>query len=113
MKRHRVVISPDAEQHLSDLQEYIASKTSVRIARKFLRRLTAEIYSLGPVPYRGQSRDGLVSTLRTIGFARSVSIVFEVLKDDRRVNIVAVLYRGRSPSEAYRYENKDETFDEL
>jgi len=76
MKHYQVVISPEADRDLKDLKQYIASKSSIRVAKRFVARITDEALSLGSFPHRGEARQGLRSELRTLGVARSVSLIF-------------------------------------
>jgi toxin ParE1/3/4 len=107
MKHFRVNFSLEAKEHLRDLRDYIAERASKPIARRYLEAILRECESLSLTPYRGESRLGLQGGLRTVGFRGSISILFRIQPEEGSVDIAAILYRGRLPSEAHRYEHRE------
>jgi plasmid stabilization system protein ParE len=89
----QVIFSPAAEMDLAEIEEYLALRFSQRNAERFVRRIVRECLSLANAPRRGTRRDDVRSGVRTVGFERRVSIVFEVT--DGVVVILGVYYGGR------------------
>ena len=93
---YRVVFSPEAEEQIQRLEDYIAEAASPDVARAYLNRLVGACISLGAGPYRGTSRDDIRPGLRSTGFERRVIIYFFVGADT--VTIAELLYAGRQLS---------------
>jgi toxin ParE1/3/4 len=100
-----VVYSPEAQQDLRSIFDYIRDESSVDRAADFVRRIQAACDDLALFPHRGTARDDLPEGVRVIGYAKRVSIAFRV--DQDRVTIARVLYGGRDLASALR--QADET----
>ena len=93
---YAVIFSAPAEADLFAIYDYIAQRAGAAIALRFVESI--EIYCLGfaHAPERGMRRDDLRPGLRTVGFRRRATILFEVDIAARRVVIHGVYYGGRS-----------------
>lgn len=89
----RVVFTPLAERQLEDLYAYIADRSSEQIAEAYVARIVASCKKLGSFPNRGTRHDDILPGLRTIGFARRVTIAFLILPDS--VLVEGIFYGGQ------------------
>lgn len=103
MKKHRVVFRPRAEADLFALHDYIAGNAGRAVAGAYIDRIETACLALETFPRRGKRRDDIRPGLRTIGFERRATIVFQVLKTE--VVIVRVLFGGRDFARALRDED--------
>ena len=90
---HRVAFRPAAEADLTALHDFIARRSGPHVAKGFIDRIETACLSLEAFPRRGTAREDIGPGLRTMGFERRATIVFQVKKKD--VVIVRVLYGGR------------------
>jgi toxin ParE1/3/4 len=93
---YTVIISAAAEADLVAIFDYIAERAGERIASRFVDRIEAYCNGFATAPVRGTSRSDLRPGLRTVGFRRRATILFEVDHQQRRVIIHGVYYGGRS-----------------
>ena len=92
---YTVIFSAPAEADLFAIYDYIAERAGGAIALRFVESI--ETYCLDfAMPERGMRRDDLRPGLRTVGFRRRATILFEVDSAARRVVIHGVYYGGRS-----------------
>ncbi len=94
MKRHRVVVSDEAQRDLFVLFDWIENLADERQARSYLLRLKRFTQSLEMASERGRQRNDIRSGMRVIGFERRVTIVFAIADD--RVLIVRYFGFGRN-----------------
>jgi toxin ParE1/3/4 len=88
-----VSFRPEAESDLFNLYDYIAEEAGPAIAGGYIDRIEAACMALATFPERGTDRDEIRPGLRTIGFERRATIIFQVVGQE--VLIVRVLYGGR------------------
>ncbi len=91
-----VIFSRSAEDDLFAIYDYIAERAGADIALRFVERIESYCRGFDTAPERGTRRDDLRPNLRTVGFRRRATILFEV---DRRRNLVVIhgiYYSGRS-----------------
>ena len=93
MKRYEVSFRPQAEADLFDLYRYIARESGTAVAGAYIDRIETACLALETFPERGTRRDDLRLGLRTMGFERRATIVFQVM--EREVIIVRIFYGGR------------------
>lgn len=93
MKRAGVVFSPEAEQQLVSLYDYIAGQASPAVATKFVGAIVDRCESLGDMPRQETARGDLRPGLRTISYRRRVVIAYAVEKPT--LTIVGVYYGGQ------------------
>ncbi|HEV8027211.1 MAG TPA: type II toxin-antitoxin system RelE/ParE family toxin [Stellaceae bacterium] len=93
MKKFKVTFRPLAENDLFRLYEYISEQSGHERAAGYIDRIEATCRDLETFPNRGTRRNDIRPDLRTMGFERRVTIVFEVKKTE--VVIVRILYGGQ------------------
>jgi toxin ParE1/3/4 len=93
MKRFRLSFRPLAEADLFDLYRDIAEQAGVAIAGAYIDRIEAACRTLETFPERGTRRDDIRPGVRTMGFERRATIVFQVRRSD--VVIIRIFYGGQ------------------
>ncbi len=89
----KMVFSPEAEDHLIQLFNFIASNASPSIAHAYTSAIVERCEHLGDMPLQGIARDDIRPGLRTAFFRRRVVIAYAV--DEARVTILAIFYGGQ------------------
>jgi toxin ParE1/3/4 len=105
VRRYEVRFRPRAEADLIELYRYIRTESGAEVAGAYIDRIEAACLSLETFPERGTRRDDIRPGLRTMGFERRATIVFQVLIDE--VVIVRIFYGGRDYERWFR-RNPDE-----
>ena len=93
---YTVVFSASAEADLIAIYDYIAERAGATIALRFVESIEAYCLGFEHTPERGTRRDSLRKGLRTVGFQRRATILFEVDNTEQQVVIHGVHYAGRS-----------------
>ena len=93
---YTVIFSAPAEADLFAIYDYIAERAGGAIALRFVESIETYCLDFAQMPERGMRRDDLRPGLRTVGFRRRATILFEVDSAARRVVIHGVYYGGRS-----------------
>ena len=93
MKAYAVGFRPRAEADLFELYDHIAAESGRAVAGNYIDRIEAACMALAHFPKRGTQRHDIRPGLRTIGFERRATIVFQVTKDE--VVIVRIFYGGQ------------------
>jgi toxin ParE1/3/4 len=91
-----VLISDAAEGDLLAIYQFIAERAGPTVAFRFIERIEAYCRSFDVAPERGTRRDDLRPGLRTVGYRRRATILFEVDRGLKHVIIHGVYYGGRS-----------------
>ena len=89
----RVIFSPEAEEQLADLYQYIASAASPGIAECYVSTIIAYCETLETFPLRGAQRDDIRPGLRITNYKGRTVIAFAV--DASQVSILGVFYGGQ------------------
>ena len=89
----RVIFSPEAEEQLADLYQYIASAASPGIAERYVSTIIAYCETLETFPLRGAQRDDIRPGLRITNYKGRTVIAFAV--DASQVSILGVFYGGQ------------------
>jgi len=89
-----VVFTPQAQDDLFHLYDFIADRSSPLRALRYIDRIEHTCLSLRSLPERGTLREDLRPGLRVMGFERRVLIAFRIAGDS--VAILRNLYGGRS-----------------
>lgn len=89
----RVIFSPEAEEQLADLYQYIASAASSGIAERYVSTIIAYCETLETFPLRGAQRDDIRPGLRITNYKGRTVIAFAV--DASQVSILGVFYGGQ------------------
>jgi toxin ParE1/3/4 len=99
-----VVFTPEAQDDLLDLYDYISDHSNSTRALGYITRIEKVCMSLQRLPNRGTLREDLRPGLRVIGFERRILIAFRV--DDDSVAVLRILYGGRNVSLAFPKSDK-------
>jgi plasmid stabilization system protein ParE len=97
---HTVHFTPEARDQLDKLEVDISGAASPAVAARYVDSIVDHCEKLQTFPQRGTRRDDLRPGLRTLGFRRRVTILFEVADDT--VNIIGVYYGGQDYEAALR-----------
>lgn len=95
MKTYQVVFTPEAENHLVSLYEYIAEHGSPVVAARYTDAIVAYCEGFATLPHRGTQRDDVRPGLRITNYKRRAVIAFEVNEATHTVAILGVFYGGR------------------
>ena len=90
---YEVALTPDAEDQLNEIEEFIAYEASPAIAARYVEAILGRCESLAEFPRRGTLRDDLRPGIRTLSFRRRVTIAYVV--EEVRVVVVGIFYAGR------------------
>nr|WP_246544843.1 type II toxin-antitoxin system RelE/ParE family toxin [Ancylobacter dichloromethanicus] len=82
------------------MEAHIAGVGSPTVAARYVDSIVDYCENLWTFPHRGTRRDDLRPGLRTLGYRRRVTILFEV--SDDTVNIIGVFYGGQDYEAALR-----------
>lgn len=103
MKKFEVAFRPAAEADLLGLYRYIAEEAGRAIAGAYIDRLEKACMELETFPVRGTRRDDIRPGIRTMGFERRATIVFQVTETE--AVIVRIFYGGQDYEGALRGED--------
>ncbi|KQR33660.1 plasmid stabilization protein [Rhizobium sp. Leaf155] len=102
MKRHMVRLTPEAQNDLVSIYDYIVDVSGPsRVADRYLDRIGKFLSGLSVFPERGTLRDDVRDGLRIIGFERNASVAFIV--EDESIIVLRILGKGQE----FRQANKD------
>jgi toxin ParE1/3/4 len=93
VKAYRVRFLPLARQHLTEIYDFIAERSSPETAFGYITRIETFCRSLKDFPERGSPRDEIRPGLHVVAFERRVTVAFTAIAED--VRIIAILYGGR------------------
>lgn len=93
---YTVIFSTQAEADLFAIYDYIAERAGAEIALRFAESIEEYCLGFARTPERGIKRDDLRPGLRTVGFRRRATILFQVDRAAQRVVIHGIYYAGRS-----------------
>ena len=93
-------IERHAPTALVALYRYIAEDSGLAIAGSYIDRIEAACLALVTFPKRGIRQDDIRLGLRTMGFERRATIVFQVTATE--VTIVRIFYNGQDYESALR-----------
>jgi len=105
MRRFEVSFRPLAEADLLALYRHIAESAGLAVAGATLDRTEAACLALETFPERGTQREDIRPGLRTMGFERRATIVFQVTGG--AVVILRVFHGGQDFERALRGERED------
>lgn len=88
-----VIFSPEAEQDLLQIYDFIADAANAERAYSYVERIRTYCMEFNLFPERGTRRNDLRPGLRTVGFERRVTIAFHIAPEI--VSIDRILYAGR------------------
>ncbi len=93
MKVRAVFFSPEAEEDLVQIYEWVASAANLNVALGYINRIERKCTALDLASNRGHARDDIRLGLRTISFERNLTIAFTVT--DQSVTILRIFSGGR------------------
>jgi toxin ParE1/3/4 len=91
-----VLITKSAEADLLAIYDYIAERVGADTAHRFASRIEEYCLGMANTPERGTRRNDLRPGLRTVGFRRRATILFQLDRQARKVVILGVYYAGRN-----------------
>ena len=92
----KVVFSPEAEEQLAALYNYIADATSPDIAQRYTETIVAYCESMKTFPLRGVMRDDVRHGLRVTNYKKRMVIAFAVDTIAGQVAILGLFYGGQN-----------------
>jgi len=92
VKRRQVALAAKALEDLADIYDFVAVSSSRKIASNFVGRIEDFCRALDYASERGSHHSHIREGLRSVGFDRRVTIIFQVT--DQSVLIVRVFYAG-------------------
>jgi toxin ParE1/3/4 len=95
VRTYAVVFTPEAEDKLVELYEYIAEHGSPTVAQRYTDAIVVYCEGLASFPHRGTPRDDVRPGLRITNYRRRAVIAFEVDESMGRVSILGVFYGGQ------------------
>jgi toxin ParE1/3/4 len=90
---HRVVFSPEAQEQLVELYDYIANASTADIAARYADAIISYCEQLTEFPHRGTARDDIRPGLRTTSYKKRTVIAFAILDDT--IAILGIFHGGR------------------
>lgn len=96
---HRVIWGEAAIADLRGIFHWTVDHADPEVALRFTQRIEAEAEKLAGFPNRGRPRDEIRPGLRSIPYARSITIFYSV--DAREVQIVRVIHARRDLNAAF------------
>lgn len=96
---HSVVWLEQADADLDAIYQWIALRADPETAFRFVLRIEAAAAKLAEFPTRGRSRPTIAPDLRSIPFARTVTIFYTIAA--HQVQIVRVLHARRDTVAAF------------
>jgi plasmid stabilization system protein ParE len=107
-KTFSVIFTPEAEEHLVALYQYIATHGSPVVAARYTEAIVAYCEGLSSFPHRGTRRDDVRPGLRVTNYKRRTVIAFELDESAAQVAILGVFYGGRDYETALAEDPDDE-----
>lgn len=107
----RIHYTPEAEQQLNDLDDWITEKASADTARRFVRAIMEHIDQILLFPLAGRGRDDVRPGMRTTTFKERTLVAYEVDESSGElvVNILGVFHGGQDCETALRVDPADES----
>lgn len=99
---HDFILSPEAEDDLAQIYCYIAELGFPANAAQFVTNIVDFCEGLRTFPNRGARRADVAPGLRTIGFHKQVTIIFEVREEPKLVTIARVIHGRRNVENALK-----------
>ncbi len=73
-----VILTPEAENDLQQIHDYIVSKSFPQNAASYAGRLIDRLETIATAPYQGMSREDIGPGFRTTGFERRITILYVI-----------------------------------
>jgi toxin ParE1/3/4 len=91
--RYTIIFTPEAQEQLIELYQYIAAAASPDIAERYVNSIVAYCESLQSFPHRGFCRDDIRRGLRITNYKKRTVIAYAVETD--LVSIIGIFYGGQ------------------
>ncbi|MCY7396838.1 MAG: type II toxin-antitoxin system RelE/ParE family toxin [Nocardioides sp.] len=93
----RINYTPEPEQQLQDLDDWITKAASAEIAQQFVSAILDHIDGILVFPLAGRARDDVRPGMRTTTFRKRTLVAYEVdeASGELVVNILGVLHGGQ------------------
>lgn len=104
----RIVFSPEAEEQLAALYNYIADAASPDTAAKYTEAIVTYCESLSDFPIRGIVREDVRPGLRITNYKKRTIIAFEADPDAALVSIIGLFYGGQDYETLLRDADEDD-----
>ena len=105
----RINYTPEAQQQLNELDDWITKAASAEIARRFVSAILDHIDGILLFPLAGRARDDVRPGMRTTTFKKKtlVAYVLDDSSDEAVVNIIGVFHGGQDWEAAF-IEDRDD-----
>lgn len=106
----RIDYTPEAEQQLNELDDWITKAVSAEIARRFVSAILDHIDGILVFPLAGRARDDVRPGMRTSTFKKRTLVAYEVgeSSDELLVSILGVFHGGQDWEAALGKDQGDE-----
>lgn len=93
----RIHYTPEAQQHLQDLDDWISEAASGDVASAFVRSILDHVDGILAFPHAGRAREDLRPGMRTTTHGKRTLIAYEVDESGPEVvvNVLGVFHGGR------------------
>jgi toxin ParE1/3/4 len=94
----RINLTPEAERQLNEIDDWIASKATADVARRFVTAVLEHIGGILVFPRGGRARDDIRPGMRTTTYKKRTLIAYEVdeSSDELVINILGVFHGGQN-----------------
>ncbi len=105
----RINYSPEADQQLDELDDWITKAASAKVARRFVTAILSRIDDLLIFPYTGSARGDIRPGMRTITYKKNTLIAYEVegSAKDLVVTVIGVFHGGQDWETALRVDSAE------
>jgi toxin ParE1/3/4 len=105
----RINYTPEAQQQLNELDDWITKAASAEIARRFISAILDHVDGILVFPLAGRARDDIRPGMRTSTFKKRTLIAYEVDESSGElvVNILGVFHGGQDWEAALGDEQSD------
>ncbi len=106
----RVRLTPEAEQQLNDLDDWIAEKSTAAIARRFVSAVLDHVEGIASFPLAGRARDDIRSGMRTTTFKKRTLIAYVVDRSsgDPVITVLGLFHGGQDWEETLGSQPEDD-----
>lgn len=105
----RINYTPEAQQHLNELDDWITKAASAEVARRFVSAILAHIDGILVFPLAGRARDDVRPGMRTTTFKKRTLVAYEIdeSSNDVVVNVLGVFHGGQDWAAALSEDQDD------
>ncbi len=94
----RINLTPEAERQLNEIDDWIAKKATVEIARRFVSAILDHIEGIPTFPFAGRAHDDVRPGMRTTTYKKRTLVAYEVdeTSGELVINILGVFHGGQN-----------------